>query len=130
MTESRRLRILLVDDDETLCLGLGWMIRQMGHALRVAYSGRNALKVLEEGPDFDLVLLDLRMPDMGGEETLRRILELRPRQVVVIISGIGDRRVDKVLGDWPQVSFLGKPFTGEDLQRVIEAVVHLYPPEA
>ena len=121
MTEGRPMRILLVDDDEALCIGIDWMIRQSGHESHVVHSGIAALDVFAQGLDADLVLLDLGMPVMGGEETLRRLLKLRPWQPVVIISGFGDERVQKVLVEWPQVSYLGKPFSREELQRVMDA---------
>ena len=119
MTDFRKANILLVDDDAALCLGVGWMIRFLGHEVHVAHSGFEALERVEQGLDVNLVLLDVDMPVMGGEETLRRLLLLRPEQAVVMVSGFTDERIERLKANWPQVAFLAKPFDRDQLADVV-----------
>jgi CheY-like chemotaxis protein len=70
--ELRKMRILLVDDDEDAVHSLARLLASLGHEVRAATSGKEALAV---GRDFlpDVVLLDLGMPDMDGFETQRAV---------------------------------------------------------
>lgn len=70
--ELRKMRILLVDDNEDAVQSLARLLGSLGHDVRTATSGREALAM---GPDFlpDVVLLDLGMPEMDGFETQRAV---------------------------------------------------------
>jgi len=65
-------RILIVDDDHTLADVLSVALRRAGYEARVAYDGQRALQILHQEP-FDLVLLDVIMPNMDGLEVCKRI---------------------------------------------------------
>jgi CheY-like chemotaxis protein len=66
------LRILFVEDDQVNITFGASLLRKLGHEVIVAENGRKCLEVLEQGP-FDLVLMDIQMPVMNGEEALRKI---------------------------------------------------------
>ena len=76
--------ILIVDDDAAMCEALDETVRGLGHRARVAPSGAEALDALVKAPIIAAVLLDLRMPGMGGLEVLRRIRD-RPRPPPVTV---------------------------------------------
>ena len=67
-------RILVVDDERNLLKLYEKELREEGYEVLTASSGREALECLD-GTAFDLVILDIRMPEMDGMETLRRIME-------------------------------------------------------
>lgn len=89
MTESTgapRARILIVDDDRTNRLRLSMAVERLGHDVSTAEHGREALERLTEG-GFDLVLLDILMPEMDGYQVLERMKdtpELRSIPVIVV----------------------------------------------
>ncbi|NUP88975.1 MAG: sigma-54-dependent Fis family transcriptional regulator [Candidatus Sumerlaeia bacterium] len=90
-TEKRppRGRVLLVDDERAIRQALSVELGHGGFEVAAAASGPEALALLE-GDEFDAVLLDLRMPEMPGEEVLAAILRQRPHLAVVILTAHGD----------------------------------------
>ena len=67
-----RAKILIVDDNRDILLGLENRIASMGHEPVTAENGKDALRLIEEG-DFDLVLLDLELPFLSGLDVLERV---------------------------------------------------------
>jgi PAS domain S-box-containing protein len=113
---GRRLRILLVDDDDLVRGTVPVMLEALGHEVLVASGGPEALGRLEAGFRPDLVLLDLSMPGMDGEETLKRLRVLRPDLPVLLATGYQDERGDRILEQGAHVGLIMKPFTLLDLK--------------
>jgi len=115
--------ILLVEDNPTnIDVALN-MLESLGAEVTIAINGRDALEVLQEqGPCFDLVLMDMQMPEMDGLEATRRI-KAEPRwaglPVVAMTANAmeQDRRACLEAG---MADHLGKPFELADLMRIIE----------
>jgi DNA-binding NtrC family response regulator len=85
---SEARRILLVDDDETFRQVLGSELSRRGHTVSVAATGQEALEIAcREVPE--VILLDLRLPDMGGLEVLSRIRERQASSGVIVLTGHG-----------------------------------------
>ena len=81
-------RILLVDDEEKITKALKLLLEQLGYNVTPFNSSRKALAEFVEHPDrFDLVLSDVTMPEMGGEDLLRGIHRVRPEIPVILCSG-------------------------------------------
>ncbi|MBI5419474.1 MAG: response regulator [Deltaproteobacteria bacterium] len=78
--------ILIVDDDEVICEVLSAYLRPKGYRIRVAHTGAAASEALRSAIP-DVVILDLRLPDMPGQEILRRIRERQLECEVIIITG-------------------------------------------
>ena len=86
MTKVSPGRLLVVDDNKVNRLLLGRSLEQQGHAIEMAENGRQALEMLQATP-FDLVLLDIEMPEMDGYQVLERIkTDLKLRDIPVIIT--------------------------------------------
>ena len=78
--------ILVVDDEHSICLLLRDALTRLGHTVTVCQDGAAAIALAADSP-LDLAFLDIRMPGMGGLEVLRRLRELKPRAVFVMITG-------------------------------------------
>lgn len=73
--EDKRKSLLVVDDEEDVCLGLGALLQARGYSVELAYNGQEVLDRLGQTPLPDLVILDFAMPEFDGAEVLRRIRE-------------------------------------------------------
>jgi two-component system response regulator (stage 0 sporulation protein F) len=111
-------RILVIDDDAAIIGMLSEYLTQNGYEMLSALNGGDGLMLLEIEPP-DLVLLDIRMPGLGGLEVLRRIRMVRPDLPVIIISGLGDADAARQTLRRGAVDYLPKPF---DLDHVLRAI--------
>ena len=112
---ARTLRILLVDDDELIQTTAPLMLEHMGHRVAVAARGLEAVSVLEEGMEVDLVVLDHNMPGLSGAETLARIQALRPDLPILLSTGRADAAVEACLGQGRNLWLLLKPYSFNEL---------------
>ena len=83
------MRVLLIDDDADILISVGRYLREQGHQLHVAESGSQGLDILQR-ETIDVVITDLKMPQMDGFEVLRRIKKIAPETEVIMITGYGD----------------------------------------
>ncbi|HXK38004.1 MAG TPA: ATP-binding protein [Candidatus Paceibacterota bacterium] len=115
---SRPCKILAMDDDRAMQEVLTEALAMLGHKVTVASHGVEAIEIYQStafsGEPFDLVILDLTIPGgMGGEETLKRLLEINPELIAIISSGYSDRIPTGFKASLP------KPYTIKSLSRVI-----------
>lgn len=82
----KEARILVVDDDLDTLYYLRTLITGWGYSVAVARNGQQGISFLETEP-FDLLILDLKMPDIGGLTVLRRVKELKLDPMVIVLSG-------------------------------------------
>ena len=83
-------KILIVDDDDSVRQSVAMILRYARHEIVEAGDGRRGLHALEQDPAIDVVLCDVKMPQMDGIECLSRMLELRTDLPVIMISGHGN----------------------------------------
>ncbi len=81
-------KVLIVDDEGSILESLKGVLEDEGYEVQACPSGRSALQVIQEAM-FDLVMLDIRMPDMDGIATLQKIRQMHPEIPVVMMSGHG-----------------------------------------
>lgn len=114
--------VLIVDDESEARDILCKILTPLGFEVATVDCGKECIKILQRRP-VDLVLLDLRMPEMEGMDVLKVVMESWPRTRVVIISAYGD---------WPTyfdalklgaVDLLQKPYSREELLRVIDVAL-------
>src|SRR5579863_5726164 len=84
-------RVLVIDDEAGIRSLTARALEPAGFSVALAATGRQGLSIALREP-CDLVLLDLRLPDIDGEELLRRLRRERPRQAVLISSATADPR--------------------------------------
>jgi CheY-like chemotaxis protein len=87
---SRKLRVLLVDDDSLVSMNTAYMLMDLGHSVLEAPSAAHALQLLETDAQFDVVVTDFAMPGMNGLDLATRIRRLRPRLPVVLATGYAE----------------------------------------
>lgn len=114
-------RILLVEDEEKLARMVEMELKYEGYQVEKALDGRRGLELALDG-SFDLVLLDIMLPQLSGMEVLRRLR--RESQVPVIMLTARDSVVDKVAGlDSGADDYITKPFAIEELLARIRAAL-------
>ena len=116
------MRVLLVEDDVTAARGIGLMLKSGGAVVDAADTGEEALELVRHY-DYDIVVLDLMLPDMEGYEVVRRMRAGRIDVPVLILSGLS-RPQAKVKGlGMGADDFITKPFDKAELLARIQAVV-------
>jgi len=116
--------VLLVDDEETIRTLGARMLKRLGFEFLLAADGRQALQIYSQHlGEISLVLLDLTMPHMDGEETFRELRLLDPQVPVVLSSGYSEQEVTSRLAGQNVAGFVQKPYTLELLrERLREAL--------
>jgi two-component system response regulator AtoC len=119
MTDDFRIRFLIVDDQQSirkLCIAIG---NTLGFACHEAESAESALSVLESASP-DIVLVDLRMGEMGGIEFLESVKRLLPRTEVAIMTGYGSIETAVQAMKLGAYDYITKPFRVEELKMVLQ----------
>ena len=121
MTEKRK--ILVVDDDRFVRLGLKELLANRGYEVETAEDGFEALKLVEE-KNYDLILLDMILPGISGVDVLSRILVKRPRAKVIAMTAYSEEKhVGKALSEGAKKCFI-KPVDIETLENALKEVVY------
>lgn len=111
--------LLIVDDELGMRQYLTHLFQRDGHIVRVAESGRKAMKLLREAPA-DLIISDVRMPDMGGIELLRLARELLPSVEVVMMTAFANVETAREAFLLGAYDFVQKPFDNDLLRETVE----------
>jgi DNA-binding response OmpR family regulator len=107
-------RILLVEDEETLAIGLEFNLKEEGYAVTRAPDGKKALEYYQTRP-FDLIILDIMLPFLDGFEVARRIRRESPKMPILMLSA-RSRAKDRIKGLEIGVDdYLVKPFHLKEL---------------
>lgn len=117
-------QILVVEDEEKLARFIELELVHDGYEVDKAFDGRTGLeKALEK--DFDLILLDIMLPELNGLEVLRRLSKDKPTPVILLTAR--DAVMDKVAGlDAGAVDYITKPFAIEELLARIRVALKLH----
>ena len=120
-------RILIVEDDRAIALGLRLNLRKDGHEVQIAADGETGLRMALE-PDLDLVVLDVMLPMRNGYELLKE-LRRRGSKVSVLMLTAKGLEGDKILGlKLGADDYLAKPFGLGELLARVEALLRRRPP--
>ena len=111
-------KLLVVDDEEGVRSYFQHLFPSPEYEMHGAAGGREALeKIKADG--FDMLILDLVMPDMDGMEVLRRVREIRPEILVLIITGYPSKETAEEAVSRGCVDYVQKPFETEEIKKLV-----------
>ncbi len=122
--QSGVARILFVDDEEQI-VSIGKLIlEKFGYKVTTLTSSSDALKLYKENPAaFDIVITDLHMPEITGEELAREMVAIRPDLPIIICTGY----IKEIKGEWAEIdaikAIVQKPLMGKELARIINNII-------
>ncbi len=119
ITKAERRRLLVVDDDEGVVDFLCESLTERGYDVRGFISAHAALDAVTAEP-FDLVIMDVEMPEMRGTELCAAMLRQRPAQLVIVITAFGSIELAVAMVRDGACDFVAKPFKIETLIGAIE----------
>ena len=117
--QKEDVRILVVDDEKTMADALVDCLSELGYSAVAVYGGHEGLSVFEKG-DFQLVITDLVMPEMGGMALLEAITRLDSRAVVIVMTGYGTVESAVAAIKKGAYDFISKPFKTDELEVIVE----------
>ena len=115
------LKILIIDDEEVICNACHLILSEKGHTVERKMDGAAGLKALYSN-SYDVILLDMMLPDMEGMEILKTIKQKTPQAGVIVITGystVANALKAMKLG---AADYLSKPFSEDELLASIEKV--------
>ena len=116
-------RILVVDDEPMMLNLLRTILIRLGHEVRMASDGRQAVEMFRRDRP-QVTILDLNLPDLNGIDVLRQIHGTDPQAAVIILTGAGTEAMEKQARELGVTDFLQKGFSlhglGEALRRVMK----------
>jgi len=114
-------RILIVDDEPAMVKGLSFNLeKQEGYEINAAYDGEEALKLFQEST-YDLILLDVMLPKIGGMEVCQKIREVS--NVPIIMLSAKGEDMDKIMGlEYGADDYITKPFNMLELKARIKTI--------
>jgi DNA-binding NtrC family response regulator len=122
MPQAHPLRVLVVDDDEDVCLYLKRFLTEEGFGVETLMHAPDALEFVREGRH-QIILLDIRMPDMDGVTLLRKLRAIDSDVCVIVMTAYPsvESAVETMKAD--AFDYLHKPFELEDLRDVIHRAI-------
>ena len=117
---SENLTILVVDDVETNRMVASIILKKMGHTPLTAEGGKEAIGMLGNRDDIDLVLMDLQMPELDGYETTRLLRESGFSKPIIALSANAQQEVNEACLAAGMNGYASKPIDIHSLQRVLD----------
>src|ERR671933_408367 len=111
--------LLIVDDEQGMRQLLTHVFGRAGHAVRAAENGAKALELLRQEPA-DLIVSDVKMPDMNGIELLRKVREFLPDVGVVMMTAFATVETAREAFKLGADDFIQKPFDVEEMKLIVE----------
>jgi excisionase family DNA binding protein len=121
-SQGRDAKILVVDDQQDIQNILVLALSNKGLNAEVASSGQEALEKIKSN-DYNIMFLDLHLPDISGDEVFEKAFQMRPNLHIVIMTGYSTvDNLEKILAFGP-VTVLQKPFKLEQLIRITDVLL-------
>jgi len=117
------LVMVLVDDEEVIRETMAMLLARSGNRVHTATGGEEALRLLASGLDPDILILDVRLPDIDGVEVLRRLRASGNRVPVLLFTGSLDSDLRALAAGTPRTGLVAKPATLEDMRCAISRLL-------
>ncbi|MBW2435388.1 MAG: response regulator [Deltaproteobacteria bacterium] len=128
-TERGSERILLVDDEEQIVSMERQMLENLGYKVTARTDSIEALNEFSKQPqNYDLVITDMTMPRMSGDELARKLLDVKPDIPVILCTGFNEDITEEKALEMGIQKFIMKPVIKNDLATTIRSVLDPYPP--
>src|SRR3972149_222958 len=119
---NNKMRVLLIEDDQSTAKSIELMLKSDGYVVDMADMGEEGLEI-GKLYEYDIIILDLMLPDMDGYEVLKRLRAARVKTPILILSGLNGLD-DKIKGLGVGADdYLTKPFDKRELVARIQAIV-------
>jgi two-component system cell cycle sensor histidine kinase/response regulator CckA len=123
-SSAHPIRVLIVDDEAPIRTFVDRVLRDAGYLTAQAASGREAIEVADLFGPFDLLLTDVRMPGMTGDELARRLREHERDLKVLYLTGFSDQLFKEKAILWQDEAFLDKPSTVNGLLEAVSLILY------
>lgn len=117
-------RILLVDDEAAIIKMTSRLLSQLGYSVATATNGRDALDLFtSRAEEFDLVISDVTMPNMSGDQLSKKLIEIRPDIPVILATGYSKRLSEEDAFSIGVKAFIYKPIEKKELAKTVRKVL-------
>ena len=113
------LRILVIDDESVICDACRLILTEKGHSVDRCLTGKSGLLAIEGGT-YNLILLDMKLPDIDGMEILKSVREKGSGPVVIVMTGYSTMSNALQAMKLGAADYLAKPFTDDELVEAVE----------
>jgi two-component system, cell cycle sensor histidine kinase and response regulator CckA len=119
----RTLRALVVDDEEPVRKFVDRVLRDAGYQTTMAGGGQEALLAVQNMPSVDILVTDLMMPQMTGDELARRLRQHEAGVKVLYLTGYSDKLFKEKVTLWQDEAFLDKPCSVQGLRQAVSLLL-------
>jgi two-component system NtrC family response regulator len=113
------IRVLIIDDEGVICDACRLVLTEKGLGVDHCMTGRAGLSAMETGA-YDIILLDMKLPDIDGTEVLEAVRKKRPAPCVIVMTGYSTMSNAINAMKLGAADYLAKPFTEDELIEAIE----------
>ncbi|MEI7501612.1 MAG: response regulator, partial [Bacteroidota bacterium] len=118
--QMQNLKILIAEDDETSDMLITSILKKNNHEILHTETGIEAVEACRENPDIDLILMDIRMPGMGGYEATRQIRKFNKDVIIIAQTAYGLKGDQQKAIDAGCNEYLSKPIDKDELVRLMQ----------
>lgn len=115
----KSLKVLVIDDERVICDGCDLVLTEKGHTVDYCKTGKTGLLAIERST-YDVILLDMKLPDIDGMEVLKRVREKTPAPCVIVMTGYSTMSNAVQAMKLGAADYLSKPFTDDELIEAVE----------
>lgn len=120
----KALSILVIDDESVICDACRLVLGEQGHAVDHCLTGRTGLVAIER-ESYDLILLDMKLPDIDGMEILKAVRKMAHAPAVVVMTGYSTMSNALQAMKLGAIDYLAKPFTDGELLEAVEKSTYI-----
>jgi CheY-like chemotaxis protein len=123
-TSSTRPGVLIVDDEQPILDLQNRVLSEAGYDVLTVDDATKALEIIREKSDIDLVIADVHMPTMNGDEMARHVRAIRPELKILFVTGFADTLFANQKTLWDDQAYLDKPFTRKGLLEAVSLLLN------